>query len=175
MFASTIDFVKELYAICRREAGPQKLPSSAILLTMSLIFYILGRFLVEVFDHSVTAAGILAVVDAVLLALMAGIPLALLKSSNRMLQTLTALTSAGFVVSVLEAVFLFILSYVPFPEDPKTATVIAFLTFPMLLWRVLVNITLLRQGLSWNTTYASILAGAQVLIMIILGQQLSSL
>jgi hypothetical protein len=174
MSSNIINFIKELYAICRREAGPQKLPSSTILLVVSLIFYILGRFWVEKFDYSIVAATFLAVFDATLLILMAAIPLALLKSSNRIPQTLIALASAGFVVSMVEVFILFLLSNIPFPEDHRKSTVIAFLVFPMLLWRVLINITVLRRALSWNTMHASILADSQALIVIFLGGNIAS-
>jgi hypothetical protein len=176
MFSNIVDFAKALYAICRLEAGPQKLPSSSTtLLTVSLIVYILGRLWVEIFDYSIVAAGFLAIFDTVLLVLMAVIPLALLKLSNRIPQTLIALASAGFVVSMADVFLLFLLSDLPLPvPEDRLGRMIAFLTFPIFLWRVLINTTLLKYALSWSSMYASALVIAQVLMVILLGGAIAS-
>jgi hypothetical protein len=95
------------------------------------------------------AAVFLGVFDAVLLVLMAGVPLTVLKLGSRIPQTLLALASAGFVVSIVDVFLLFLLSDLPLPED-LLGRVITFLTFPIFLWKVLINTTLLRYALSWN-------------------------
>jgi hypothetical protein len=174
MFSNIIDFAKALYAICRLEAGPQKLPfSSTMILTVSLIMYILGRFWVGIFDHSIVAAVFLGVFDAVLLVLMAGVPLTVLKLGSRIPQTLLALASAGFVVSIVDVFLLFLLSDLPLPED-LLGRVITFLTFPIFLWKVLINTTLLRYALSWNFTYAFTLAIVHVSMVVFLGGAIAS-
>ncbi|BAW80397.1 hypothetical conserved protein [Candidatus Nitrosoglobus terrae] len=174
MFSNTFNFIKELYTICLREAGPQKLPSSIVLLIVSLIFYIIGRFLVDKSGYSTTASVFLAMFDATLLILMASVPLILKKSTQQIPQTLIALASAGFVVSIIEEIFLFLLRSIQFPENAGASTVVAFLLFPMLLWRVLINITVLRHALSSSTMYASILADSQALIVIFWGKAIAS-
>ncbi|ADE16204.1 conserved hypothetical protein [Nitrosococcus halophilus Nc 4] len=173
MFSKIIDFVKALYVICRLDAGPQKLPSSTALLTGSLIAYILGRMWVESLDHSIAAAGFLGVFDALLLVLVAGVPLTLLKFGNRILQTLTAMACAGVVVCIAQLFLSFLLGDLPLPEERFTR-VVTFLTLPLLLWKVLINTVLLKSALSWGFLPALGLSLGHLLIVFLVGGPLAS-
>ncbi|QBQ55438.1 hypothetical protein [Nitrosococcus wardiae] len=173
MFSKMIDFVKTLYVICRLEAGPQKVPSSTALLTGSLIAYILGRMWVETFDHSIAAAGFLGVFDAILLALVASVPLMLLRFNNRILQTLTAMASAGFVVCLAQLFLLFLLSDLPLPEE-RFSRVVTFLTLPLLLWKILINTVLLKTALAWNFLPALGLSLGHLLLVFLVGGPMAS-
>jgi hypothetical protein len=173
MFSNVIDFAKALYVICRIEAGPQKLPFSTPLLAIAAVVYILVRLWEESFDQPVIAAGFLGVFDILLLALMVGIPLWLFNLSNRIPQTLTALTSAGIVVSIVNIFLLFLLSDLPLPPE-RLGRVIALLTFPLLLWRLFINANLLRHALSWRFRYAIALSLIHILTVIFIGGSLAS-
>ena len=175
MFSNVINFSKTLYAIFQLEAGPQKLPSSLPLLGGSLILYVLCRLWVGTFDYSAGAAGFLGVFDAVLLALMASVPLLLLKRGDRIVQTVTALACVGIAVSLADLFLLFLLSDLPLPvSEERMDGLLSFLTFPVLLWRLLMNTTLLRYALSWGFMSAFALAVGHLAIVGFLGGRLAS-
>lgn len=175
MFSNVIDFAKTLYAIFQLETGPQKLPSSLPLLVVSLILYVLCQLWVKTFDYPVGAAGFLGVFDAVLLVLMASVPLLLLKRSDRILQTVTALACVGIAVSLVDVFLLFLLSDSPLPvPEERMDGLISFLTFPVLLWRLLMNTTLLRYALSWGFTSAFALAVGHLVVVGFVGGALTS-
>lgn len=173
MFSKIIDFVTALYDICRLEAGPQKLPFSAALLALTFILYVAGRTVEEVFGRSLIEAGLLGLADAFLLALIAAVPLWLLNLGNRIPQTLTAMTSAGIVVSVVDIFLIFLLIDLPLSPD-KLGRVITYLTLPLVLWRIFINTTLLKIALSWRSGYAFILALAHLGMVIALGSAMSA-
>jgi hypothetical protein len=162
-----------LYVICRIEAGPQKLPFSKLLLGVVLIIYILGRFWEESFGRPIIAAGFLGVFDILLLILMASLPLWLFNLSNRIPQTLTAMTSAGIVVSAVNIFLLFLLIDLPLPPE-RLDRVIALLTFPLLLWKLFINANLLRHALSWRFRYAFGLSLVHIVVVIFVGGPLAS-
>jgi low affinity Fe/Cu permease len=73
----------------------------------------------------------------------------------------------------VDVFLLFLLSDLPLPED-LLGRVITFLTFPIFLWKVLINTTLLRYALSWNFTYAFTLAIVHVSMVVFLGGAIAS-
>lgn len=173
MFSKMIDFAKVLYDICRLEAGPQKMPSSTALLAGSLMAYVLGRLWLETFDYSIAAAGVLGVFDALLLVLIAAVPLTLLGLGNRIPQTLIAMASAGFVVSLAKLFLLFLLGDLPLPED-RFSRVVTFLTLPILLWQALINTVLLKSALSWSFLQALGLALGHLVVVFLVGVPIAS-
>lgn len=168
MFSKIIDFVTGLYDICRLEAGPQKLPFSTVLLALTFILYIAGRAAEEAFDRPLIEAGLLGLADVLLLVLIVAVPLWLLNLGNRIPQTLTAITAAGIVVSVVDIFLIFLLIDLPLSPD-RLGRVITYLTFPLVLWRVLINATLLKFALSWHSGYAFILALVHLGMVIAVG------
>lgn len=168
MFSKFIDFVVVLSAICRLRAGPRKLPFSLPLLALTFILYIVARFAEEVFTRPPLEAGLLGLADALLLISVAAVPLWLLKLGNRIPQTLTAITSAGIVVSVVDIFMLLLLSEIPFLPG-RADTVMAFLTFPLVLWQLLINTTLIRVALSLPFAYGFILALIHLGMVVALG------
>jgi len=104
---------------------------------------------------------------------MASVPLGLLKLSNRIPQTLTAMISAGIVVSAVNIFLLFLLIDLPLPPE-RLDRVIALLTFPLLLWRLFINANLLRHALSWKFRYAFALSLTHIVLVVLLVGPLAS-
>lgn len=170
MFSKCIDFAIALSAICQLKAGPGKLPFSIPILTAAFILYIVARFAEGLFERPPFEASLLALIDAVLLALIAAAPLWLLGLGSRITQTLTALMSAGIVVSVASIFLTSLLMGVSLSPSPdQVGRIIAFITFPLVLWRLLLNTTLIRLSLSWPFSYGFILALIHLGIVMLLG------
>lgn len=169
MFSKIIDFVTVLYNICRLDAKPQKLPCSTTLLALAFVLYAVVRTTVEVFDRPLVESGLLGLADAFLLAFTVAAPLWLLNLDNRIPQTLTAMASAGVVVSTVDIFVALLLIDMPLRPEQLSIS-IAFLTFPFVLWRILINTNLLRAALSWRFIYAFILALAHMGTVFALGK-----
>jgi len=84
--------------ICLLRAGPQDLPASTVLLTLTLIAYSTAGLLLSLVSTSLTNALLLVVADVLLLAGLAYLILWIRLLTARFLQTLTALTGTGAIL-----------------------------------------------------------------------------
>ncbi|CAB1275651.1 hypothetical protein [Candidatus Nitrosacidococcus tergens] len=170
MGLNIVGFSKELIAICQRDTGAQNLPVSSKIFWVSIGCYTLCRFWIAQFNYSILGSLFIALFDIFLLALMVVAPLSIKDMRDKIQQTLIGLASVGTLISLTEVIAEYVLGTIPFPGDQPQDAIIIFLTFPLLLWRILVNITIMRHALSWQVMPASLLVDAQVITVIMVGK-----
>jgi len=86
--------------ICRLRQGPQDLPTSSSLLSLSLFLYTLSSVAFSLIEIPLQRALLSSVLDVTLLVSIIGSLLYLVHYTTRFTQTITALAGTGFLFSV---------------------------------------------------------------------------
>lgn len=93
--------VRPFFQMCLMRLGPQDLPPSQFLLGLTLAAYTLCGFVASTVYMSAGQALLATLVDALLLCLLTAGLLVALRLQRRVVQTLTALTGTGVLLTVL--------------------------------------------------------------------------
>lgn len=136
----------ELYwKICRFRLGPQDLPASATLFTLTLVLYLLISTIIGGFDLPPERAFLSAVVDVALLLAMTRMILWARELWPRFQQTATALLGTGVLFGFVAVPLMWWqIQY----ERPMDAFVPSLLMFALFIWNIAVVGHILRHALN---------------------------
>ncbi|MGH8581681.1 MAG: hypothetical protein ACREWG_02605 [Gammaproteobacteria bacterium] len=142
--------IRTVFDICRFEQPPQALPPSAVLLAITLASYTLARMVVGWFTMPADVAALAGFIDSALLILTIVIALRVRHFSHRILQTLTACSAVGSVVTLLHIAGFSVLVMAPVPL--LHLGVGHALAAPLIVWNLVLNARILREALSSGLT-----------------------
>jgi len=135
------------FNICRLRLGPQNLPSSNVLLSLTLFFYAtVGVTLSLVLRSSVEKAVLSNIVDVGLLVVLTSSLLYVARYPARITQTLTALAGTNGLLGILSFPVLFWLEQTRLNEGDMSLP--ALLLLGLIVWNFLVYTHILRHALA---------------------------
>ncbi len=156
--------------ICLLRAGPQDLPSSRILLGLTVSCYLLVSLLLSVPGYPAGTALLVAVLDLGLLAAFTAALLYFFGKWARLPQTLTALTGTGSLLGLLALPLVYLL--LQGPEDNLLGGFAALFWLFLFGWSLLVVAHIMRHALSIPLPYA---IGVSVLYTLVALQLMAAL
>jgi hypothetical protein len=133
------------FNICRLRLGPQDLPSSNVLLSLSLFFYAAVGVALSLLRLSVKEAVLSNIVDVGLLIVLTSSLLYVARYSARITQTLTALAGTNGLLGILSFPVLFWLEQARLNESDISLP--ALLLLGLIVWNFLVYAHILRHAL----------------------------
>lgn len=136
--------------ICLLRAGPQDIPTSSVLMLLSITVYCTVGFFLYLVNADLIHALILTGVDIVLMAGLAYVILWVRMLTTRYVQTLTALAGTGTLLAMIAWPVLYWLQLPaagPNPE-PSLLSPILWIWWAWLLWNLVVVGHILRHALS---------------------------
>lgn len=160
--------IHDFVGILRSEVGPEVLPSSNLLLRLSLGLFVLVEFAIKLATNSVVGAAGIGLSAAALLTLVAALAARLRGRDERLMQTLTALAVVGALVALVNFFFRFVLVQgFSFVGDELPAQDLAsFLLFPIFLWNVVVYASIYRRAFSVGTVVSFALSLGYLLVLV---------
>jgi hypothetical protein len=160
--------IQNIVGILNWKLGPEVLPRSPVLLTVSLIAFAGAVFLRHAMDYSWLRAAVSGIGSAALLGGVAFLWAKLSGYRERLPQTLTALALGGAVVIFMTASlrFLMIVAYTleGLPEV-NIMELANFLLFPLFVWNVFVYAALFRRSFRPSVPVAFAIAIPLVLLV----------
>lgn len=138
------------------------LPYSWLALIFSLILFGLSRYQLHSLEHSQMAAFQVGLWAPVALTAVAVLGLLMTGTIGTIARTLTALAATGAVMALVTAVVR-VFFFVATPEEANIGKMIGFITFPLLLWNLLVYAYIFRHTFAGRPVLAFALAGFYVI------------
>lgn len=132
--------------ICLLRKGPQDLPASRVLLTLTVITYGLVSFLLSLPGYDVARALLMALTELMLLVAFAAALLFMTGKIARLNQTLTALTGTGTLLGLLALPLVTTLS--PSQDAAQLSDVIGLFWLVLFAWSLLVIAHIMRHALA---------------------------
>lgn len=164
MYAAAIALFKAFFAICRLQKGPQDLPSSRELLSVSLIAYTACSIGVGLLSMAPGSALVSGLADTGLMIVLTVAILRLRGFAARITQTLTAFAGTGTVLSLIALPFLFAAHAAR--SRSGNAGVAGLLMLFIFFWNLIINAHILRHALSTRMVVGFALAVLYLLVLI---------
>lgn len=136
---------KALLDIIKLEAGPADLPGSRQALWISLAAYAATEAGGQMVNNDIPPSLAYGLLSAVLLTATTFGALVLSGARERFQKTLIALAATGAVIGVVSIVLALAVSQI-FPPPLPAGKLVAFLLFPLVLWKITVFIWLFRHA-----------------------------
>lgn len=144
------------WEICLLRKGPEEVPYSPLLLLLLLVLgYVLDNLRINLLLPGITGfhlAGILLIHTLLMLLVTAGL-LSVFGYRSRIVQTLTALTGTGIILSVLMLPFDYVTSL-----NPKNPTMAALVVMFVQIWSLVIVGHILSHALSVHRMTGVIIA-----------------
>jgi hypothetical protein len=145
-----LDYLRPLvlrfWEICLLRVGPERIPYSPVLLVILLLLAYLvdtARINLLLPELPVSTSLWVLLIHTMLMLLVTGLLLGLFGYKSRVVQTLTALTGTGIILSLLILPFDFITSM-----NPKSFTMASLFTFFFQIWSLVIVGHILSSALS---------------------------
>jgi len=142
--------------ICLLRANPQDLPASTFLLALAILWYYLGSLILAMVSLDFGIAFLFALVDTLLLSVLAWLLLWTRNLASRFEQTLSALAGTGALLSVFGWPIL--LWEHTMAGDLNEAVLPAMLLLVIMIWNIVVIGHILRHALSTSMAFAAALS-----------------
>lgn len=156
MFDSILKLLKAFFAICCFKIAPQDLPSSRVLLQVTLAAFSILSLLVANVRFPPAPALLLAITTTLFLVAFTLAALKVRRLPNRTTQTLTAQAGSGALLTVLGLPIMYWATTAPVPPDQLSAA--AVLWHILLAWSLMVQGYIFRHALSTNWTVGVVIA-----------------
>lgn len=150
-----MNLLRRFWEVCLLRAGPQDLPASDFLLVLTLLIYIAASFLVSLLQFEFSRAGLVTLVDLLLMAGLSYLILWIARRHARWLQTMTALSGSGAVLSLAALPFLYWSNQI---EAENQAGLPDFVLLGMLIWNLVVLAHIFRHALSVSFGFGAVFA-----------------
>lgn len=131
------------FDICRLRLKPQDLPASSVLLSLTLLFYIVINGAFSLIQYPVKEAMLLTTMELGLLVALTSSLLYIVHYTARITQTLTALIGTNCVLGVFGLPLGF---WIEFSNSDVSLPVLLF--FGLIVWNLLVYAHILRHALA---------------------------
>lgn len=138
--------VRPFVEICLLRRGPQDLPNSAVLLAIVLVAHTVMSMLLSAVTLDVWNALLAGITDTILVSVLTGTLLYLHRLKARIVQTITAMTGTGAIISLV-AIPLFIWLHGA-QQSGAGNPVAALLVLGLIAWSLGVSGHILRHALS---------------------------
>ncbi len=134
--------IKTLIDLCLFKIGPQDLPASPWLRNASLILYFLLGVMLSLSIEPIGDAIQDVLLNSIFLALLAIVPLQLIKKPERINQTLTAIYGCGVLFNIAIAPF----AIIYYMEGQQAGTVVSSAIATLGLWNLAVLGNIIRHA-----------------------------
>ncbi|MBL1259077.1 MAG: hypothetical protein COB33_000950 [Thiotrichaceae bacterium] len=144
--------------ICRLKAAPQDLPSSKLLMGITLFAYGVMALLLTVGEMGLGSAIQIGVVDALLLAGLAYIMLWVIDTTERYVQMVTAMAGSCALLELLLWPLLMLQQYGANDGGMFFVVIATFLLWAWLIWEVAIIANIIKHGLDASIWMALIIS-----------------
>lgn len=148
--------------ICLLRAGPQDVPAASVVLALTVAAYMVVGTLVALANYSVGQAVLWSLLDTLLLAVFTYFSLRWRRHVPRFVQTFSALTGTGVLLSMVTWPLLMLLYRQP--EGESAAALPSLLLVVLMFWGMAVIAHILRNALSSSFAVGVLLALGYVLV-----------
>ncbi len=136
---------RAFFDICRLRIGPQDLPSSKILLGLTLIIYTTISLMLSIIQISLAKALLSAIIDTSLLIILIGSLLYIASRAARFTQTITALAGINIIFGIPTIPLVFMIGQKGLSNNQ--ADLLVLLLFVVVIWNFIVYAHILRNSL----------------------------
>jgi len=129
--------------VCLLKAGPQDAPSSTSIQYLTILAYWASGVVLTSFNQTFLAAIFIALVQTILVLFFINLSLWIRKFPDRILQTVTAFTGSGFIISLLALPVIYMLSQ----SDVTSNLIYSLFWVSLVIWETVVVANIFRQAL----------------------------
>ena len=161
--------IKPFLDICLLRIGPQDLPASSSLKSLSLALYATTGFLSGIMVQPVNNALQSTIVDTLLLVILSYLALWIKRRPERASQTITALAGCGALLSLISLPLLTMYS-----EQGAGQGIVELLLLGLMCWQIVIYSHILKHALAITYMLAVVIVIFYIVIMIFIMGMIAS-